>query len=148
MTPRSWKLRPYGRHSLVLFIAGLSFVAMGISMFFYIPGGPRIQALQIAVAWMPIEMWGLVFVCVGAVVVVSARWPVHAAGWGYSVLTGLSVGWSATYFFGWLFGDSPPSNLTYTVYWGLLAFLWWAISGLLNPAAKEAVDGVNEESST
>jgi hypothetical protein len=130
----------------VLFIAGMSFVAMGISFFFYIPGGPRIQALQIAVAWLPIEAWGVVFIGVGVAVVISSRWPAHAAAWGYAVLTGLSSGWSATYFLGWAVGDSAPGNLTYVVYWALLAFLWWAIGGLVNPSLKEEADGTNEES--
>lgn len=130
----------------MLFIAGLSFIASGLTFLFYIPGGPRVEALQIAVEWLPIEVWALVFVGVGIAVIVSSRWPYHAASWGYAVLTGLSCGWSATYLLGVLIGDSPPGNLTYVVYWALLAFLWWAISGLINPTSKEEVDGADEDS--
>jgi hypothetical protein len=142
----SLKFRPYGRHSLVLLMAGLSFVAMGISKFFYVPNGPRIQALVIAVEHMPIEAWGIVFISVGILVIISSRWPYHAAGWGYALLTGLSIGWSATYLLGVLLRDSSIGNLTLACYWGLLAFLWWSISGLLNPdRAAELREGEPHE---
>lgn len=146
MSSGLWRLRPYERHSLVLLIAGLSFVAMGVSMFFYLPNGPRIEALQVAIYWAPIEFWGTIFILVGLAVVVSARWPYHAAAWGYSVLTGLSLAWSGVYLAGLVLGDSAPGNFTYVLYWGLLAFLWWAISGLLNPVREEALYESDENS--
>lgn len=129
-----WRdLRPWKRHSLVLMVAGLVFVLIGFSYIFAEPTPARMQALSIAVAWMPLKYWGYVFMLAGVLAIISSRWPPISKTWGYMVLTGLSAGWGAFYAMGVIFDHSPVANLSGTLSWGLIGFLWWAISGLLNP---------------
>lgn len=126
-------LRPWKRHSLVLMVAGLVFVLVGISYILTEPTPSRLAALSVARSWMSFEAWGCVFIFAGFLAILSSRWPPVSKTWGYMVLTGLSAGWSAFYAMGVIFKDSPPSNLSGTLSWGLIGFMWWAISGLLNP---------------
>lgn len=132
------KLRPFKRHSLVLMVAGIVYVVIGLSYMLTASTPERQQALIIAVKWFPLDYWGGVWVGVGLLAVISSRWPPVFESWGYMVLTGMAAGWSATYLMGIYFYDSPMSNLSGVLTWGLLAFIWWAVSGLLNPD-KEAV---------
>ena len=125
--------RPYKRHGLVLTVAGFAYILTGLTYIFAEPTPNRKIALQIAFKWFPIEFWGSVFIVVGFLAIASSRWPKFSDSWGYMLLTGLSAGWSATYLMGVIIEDSPISNLTGALNWGLLAFLWWAISGFVNP---------------
>ncbi len=128
-----WGLRPWKRHSLILMVAGILYMLVGVT---YITDGPtrgREISLALLVQYAPIQFWGLVFLCCGALSVVSARWPPFTETWGYMVLTGLSTLWSLTYLAGMLFFKSPATYITQSFLWGMLAFMWWAISGLLNP---------------
>lgn len=125
--------RPFKRHSLVLTVAGICYILTGLTYIYAVPTENRKIALQIAFAWFPIEFWGMVFIIVGALAIVSSRWPKLSDSWGYALLTALSGGWAATYAAGVIFEDSPISNLTGALNWGLLAFIWWAISGFVNP---------------
>lgn len=129
-------VRPWKRHGLVLLVAGLVYVATGLSYILAEATPSRQVALGVALAWAPIAFWGAVFMAAGLLSIISSRWPTFAETWGYMVLTGLSAGWSATYAAGVIFFDSPAANLSGAFLWGLLSFLWWAISGLLNPDAK------------
>lgn len=130
----AWKgVRPFKRHSLVLLVAGFVFVAIGGSYLFAEPTESRLIALSVAISWMSLEKWGVVFVLCGALSIVSSRWPPISETWGYAVLTGLSAGWAAFYAMGVIFDESPAANLNGTLSWGLIAFMWWAISGLDNP---------------
>lgn len=128
-----WSTRPFKRHGLVLTVAGISYILTGITYILAEPTENRKIALRIALEWFPIEFWGSVFIVVGASAIISSRWPKFSDSWGYALLTGLSLGWSATYLMGVIIEDSPISNLTGALNWGLLAFLWWAISGFVNP---------------
>jgi hypothetical protein len=125
--------RPFKRHGLVLTVAGICYILTGLTYVYAKPTPARKIALQIAFAWFPIELWGTVFVIVGALAVLSSRWPVISDSWGYALLTGLAGGWAATYAAGVMLGNSPISNLTGALQWGLQAFIWWAISGFVNP---------------
>lgn len=141
-TPRRWiGIRPWTRHSLVLLVAGLAYIGIGSAYYYIIPGGPRWEALVVARHWMPLDIWASVFVLVGFMSIISSRWPPFADSWGYAVLTGLSSGWGAFYFAGVIFDDSPVSNLTGGFVWWLVAFMWWAISGLMNPDQVVIADG-------
>lgn len=129
-----WRaLRPWKRHSLVLMVAGLVYICIGFSYIFAEPTRAKTSALSVALSWMPFEAWGGVFIFAGLLSIMSSRWPPVSKTWGYMVLTGLSAGWSAFYWVGIVFENSSLSNLSGVLAWGLIAFMWWAISGLLNP---------------
>jgi hypothetical protein len=136
----AWKgVRPFKRHSLVLAVAGLVFIAIGGSYLFAEPTNSRVIALSVAIAWLPLEGWGVVFVFSGILAIISSRWPPISETWGYTVLTGLSAAWAAFYAMGVIFDNSPAANLSGTLSWGLIAFMWWAISGLTNPDPRPEV---------
>lgn len=143
--PRTWYgVRPWTKHSLVLLVSGLVYSGVGLS-YILAPADSRSRAaLSVAKSWMPIQGWGIVFLIIGLATVVSARWPPTADKWGYMILTGLSSGWSAFYFVGVIFVDTPASSLSGGCIWGLLAFMWWAISGLTNPVKVVVVRGTHE----
>lgn len=131
-------VRPWKRHSLVLMVAGLCYIAIGASYIWTEATPSRNVALKLSLSWFPIQFWGCVFIIAGLMAVISSRWPPVAETWGYMVLTGLSAGWGGTYALGVIFLHSPPQNLSGAILWGLLGFMWWGISGLLNPE-KEAM---------
>lgn len=136
LTPHPWRgIRPWKRHSLVLLVTGLVYILIGVAYGFSPATPQRKEALKFALIWTDgsFFIWGMVWILAGVLAIVSARWPPVSETWGYTVLTGLAAGWSAFYCVGVIFGDSPVSNLTQTLIFGLLAFLWWAISGLTNP---------------
>jgi hypothetical protein len=128
-----WGLRPYNRHSLILSVAGLCYMLTGATYISAAPTPARKAALAVALRWFPIEIWGMIFVIVGLLVVISSRWPRVSDSWGYALLTGLSAGWSATYAAGVIFEHAPIGNFTAVLQWALLAFLWWAVGGLVSP---------------
>lgn len=132
-------VRPWMRHSLVLMVAGLVYVLIGINYILAVPTHNREVALQVALDKAPVEFWGGVFIAAGALSIISSRWPPVAETWGYMVLTGLSLGWCVTYLTGVVLMDSPASNLSGSMTWGLLAFMWWAVSGLVNPGQAVVV---------
>lgn len=134
--PDTWKgIRPWTRHSQVLMVAGFVFIAIGFSYILAEPNPSRTVALQIALEWMPLDGWGWVFVTGGMLSIISSRYPPVSKTWGYMVLTGIAAGWSAFYVLPIipLFGDSPATNISGGLLWGLFGYLWWAISGLLDP---------------
>lgn len=132
-------VRPWSRHSLVLTVAGLAYIFIGLATYYIEDDGTRAVALTIARSWMPFEAWGFVFVIVGLCAMISARWPPKLDKWGYTLLTSLSAGWGAFYIMGVLFAGTPVSNLSGTAIYWLVAFMWWAISGLVNPEPKVIV---------
>lgn len=142
-------VRPWMRHGLVLFVAGLIYVAIGAFFMLAEDTTTLRQSLVVALDKAPIEFWGGVFIFTGLLSVISSRWPPVAETWGYMVLTGLSAGWSSTYATGYFLEEAPISNLIGASAWGLLGFLWWAISGLVNPGQAvvviEHVEATEEE---
>lgn len=130
---RFWGLRPWKRHSLILTVAGVLYAFIGVLYVRSPPTANREISLKILLQVAPIQVWGAVFVLSGLLAIVSSRWPMFSEKWGYAVLTGMSSGWAATYLLGVAFFNSPSNNLSQVMLWGLLAFMWWAISGLLNP---------------
>jgi hypothetical protein len=129
----AFTLRPFNRHSLILTFAGCAYTLTGANYVLASPTSARQIALAVALQWFPLEFWGMLFIFVGLLTMLSSRWPRLSDSWGYAILTALSAGWSATYAAGVIFEKSPVANLTGTVQWGLLAFLWWAIPGLVTP---------------
>lgn len=130
-------VRPWRRHSTVLVVAGFVYIVIGFIYAITPPSPERLQSLWFADQWWPLQIWGYIFMVTGLLAIVSSRWPPISKTWGYTVMTGLSGAWSAFYFVGVLFGGSPIQNLSGSGIWGLVAFLWWAISGLSNPGDRE-----------
>lgn len=132
---RYWGTRPWTRHSMVLMVAGFVYMAIGYAYFNAELTEDRREAIEVGLRWTNIQGWGIVFFLTGLSASISSRWPPVAEKWGYMVLTGLSAGWAAVYALSIIFSGSPVQNFTAVLLWGLMAFLWWAISGLLNPPA-------------
>jgi hypothetical protein len=128
-----WGLRPWKRHSTILMVAGIMYAFIGYAFFSAPPNKTRDVMLVVVLQIAPIQFWGGVFFFAGILTSISARWPRHAETWGYMVLTGLSAGWAAAYLMGVSFFKAPTAGITAALVWSLLAFIWWAISGLLNP---------------
>lgn len=126
-------VRPWMRHSLVLMVAGIVYTTIGVSYILAEPNPSRERSLVVALDKLPFEAWGGIFIFCGALAVLSSRWPPVAETWGYMVLTGLSAGWSATYATGVIFKHTGWTNMSGALLWGLMGFMWWAVSGLVNP---------------
>lgn len=130
---RFWGLRPWKRHSTILMVVGVLYALIGFAYVTAPPNKAREATLVVVLQIAPIQFWGGVFFVAGVLTSISSRWPPFAETWGYMLLTGLSAGWAAAYLLGILFFNAPTAGITAAVLWSLLAFMWWAISGLLNP---------------
>lgn len=129
-----WRgIRPFKRHGLVLLVAGVVYILIGGSYIFTEVTPTRRVALQIAIDWFPMPVWGVIFGVAGGLAIISSRWPPVSETWGYTVLTGLSAGWGAFYAVAIIFSDSPHANFSGALIWGFMGFMWWAVSGLVNP---------------
>jgi hypothetical protein len=126
-------LRPWQRHSLVLAVAGTVYILVGVSYIVSTPTPSREISLSLALAWMSFPAWGFVWMVVGSLAILSSRWPPASETWGYTTMTGLAAAWSAFYILGICFFDAPKQGFSGVLVWGLVAFMWWAISGLVNP---------------
>lgn len=127
-----WGLREWNRNSLVVLVAGLSYVAIGATYVGTSAEATRESALAPALLVMPLSSWGYVWIAVGILAMVSSRWPPASETWGYAALSGLASLWSGVYLFGVIDGASGQSISGFFV-WALVAFLWWAIAGLIAP---------------
>lgn len=126
--------RPWERHSLVLLVGGLVYIGVGLIFMTTTELTPSREAtLALALSHAPLPTWGFIFVAGGVLVCSSSRWPSFHNTWGYMILTGVASGWSGMYLIGYIFVFTHHGTLAYAMIWGLLAFLWWAISGLVNP---------------
>jgi hypothetical protein len=128
-----WGLRPWKRHSMILLVAGVLYALIGYQYIIAPPNKTRDDSLVVVLQIAPLWVWGITYLVAGVLVMLSSIWPPFSETWGYMVLAGLSAAWMATYFIGYMFFHAPPSGLSGSLLWGLLAFMWWAISGLLNP---------------
>lgn len=131
--PKWIGLRPIRTHSVVLTVAGFVYIAIGITYLSADPTFQRLQALKYALNIIDYNTWGFVWIFVGVLSVVSSRWPPVSETWGYMLLTGQASAWALFFAASIVFGNSPQSNWTGVFSWGLLAFMWWAISKLVNP---------------
>lgn len=130
---RLWGLRPWKRHSLILMVVGVLYGLVGFQYIISDAIPSRQSALYVVLQAAPMEFWGGLFIFAGVLSMISSRWPPFAETWGYMVLTGMSTCWSLSHLTGILFFGASPAYSTQVVLWGCLAFMWWAISGLLNP---------------
>lgn len=133
-TTNRWRgIRSFERHSLVLSVAGAVYVLIGVSLILSDPTPSRIASLRYALRLLDFSQWGVVFIFAGLLSILSSRWPPISETWGYQALTGLSAGWACFYLTGVVFGDAPTQSLSGFLSWGLIGFMWWAVSGLVNP---------------
>lgn len=135
-----WGFRGWTRHSLILIFAGIMYIGIGIAFL----NTPAIYAkdpsLKIALAWFSLDGWGWIYICCGSATMLSSLWPMGSEKWGYTVLSSLSSAWSVFYLFAVIFVKGVPKLvLIQSLLWGILAFLWWAISGLISPEAAKQV---------
>lgn len=127
-------VRPWKRHSLILVMAGLAHVMMGMAYLYLEEGGPRMRMLVIPLNVAPVKFWAILFMGVGVFIILSSIWPQRSEKWGYAVATGLSASWSAQYLIGAYFlHEYYASNIAMGALFALIAFLYWGISGLVNP---------------
>jgi hypothetical protein len=128
---KKWfSFRPWERHSLVLMVGGFVYIFVGLA---FINAthltATRELSMAVALRHAPLSTWGFIFAASGVLAIVSAKWPGFSDRWGYMILTGLSSGWAGMYLFNYIFYFTDKTTLTYGLLWGLMAFLWWAISG-------------------
>lgn len=132
-----FRLRPWKRHSLVLAVLGTLYILNGVTFIFADASANRRLSLQVAISIMPLWAWGGVFIATGGLGVLSSRWPPASETWGYTALAGLSALWACFYAWGVAYG-APVETVTGVFTWGGMSFLWWAISGLVNPSSAAA----------
>jgi len=133
-TLHPWRgFRKFERHGLVLFVAGIIYVLVGVAYALADPTPARLESLKYAVTILSYNNWGYVFIFIGLLAMVSSKWPPISETWGYQALTGQSTAWCGFYLTGILFGGAPWSGITGALLWGILGFMWWAVSGLVNP---------------
>lgn len=137
---KMWGVRPWTRHGLILVVVGVLYALVGFQYLNATPNINRERALAVLLRVAPIQFWGGVFILAGVLTIMSSRWPPFAEKWGYVILTGLSAGWAAAYLMGILFFHAPSASVTQVILWGLLSFMWWAVSGLLNPDKTAVTD--------
>lgn len=126
-------VRPWTRHSLVLLVAGMVYTVIGIVYLGTPDDGPTWRALVIAREWFSLDGWAVMWIVVGVLSMISSKWPPVAEKWGYMALTGLAALWGAFYILGVIFGPNGISSAAVGMLWWLIAFMWWAISGLISP---------------
>jgi hypothetical protein len=118
------------------------YIAFGLSLIETKLTFSREEGLQIALQWFPIEVWGMLWIAVGAMAILSSRWPPALERWGYMSLTGFTAGWASIYLFGIIFGTAPWTNASFVIVWTMVAFVWWGVSGLVDPPLpKEEPNG-------
>lgn len=133
------KFKPWTRHGGILVVAGCVYILAGFVQIFSRPTESQVEALYFALHLMPIDGWGVGFVVVGLIALISSRWPNWHRSWGYTVLTGWSAAWSAFLFAGATLTDAKVVYFGTAGTWALLAYLWWAVSGLMSPIEDEGV---------
>lgn len=140
--PKWHAVKPWNRHGLILTVVGVAYILIGITYAIAPPSEARREALHLAFSIMPFSWWGVGFIVVGIISTMSSRWPSLPRTLGYSTLTGWSAAWAGFNIVGGL--SQHDTHLSYAaggLAWGLMGFLWWAISGLICPPKERGVRG-------
>lgn len=138
-------LRPWRRHSMVLAFAGSVYLLLGLLMVMLPMTDQRASSLVLVLRLAPIEFWGGVWILFGLLTLSSTRWPAESSEtWGYTALAWLAGWWSAQFVVGVVLLGAPMTSLNGSLVYGLLGFLWWAISGLENPKENVDVEQISE----
>jgi hypothetical protein len=125
--------RPWTRHSLVLMIAGTVYIFVGVVYIQTREGSNTWNSLFIARDWFSLDAWGIIWIILGLLSIISSKWPPVAEKWGYMALTSLAATWGTFYILGVIFGPNSIGTLAVGLLWWLVSFMWWAISGLVSP---------------
>ncbi|QJD49660.1 membrane protein [Gordonia phage Secretariat] len=136
-----YHVKPWSRHGLILTTAGITYIAIGVMFCSQEATELRSENLKLALEIMPYRGWGIGFIVVGIITVISARWPYAPKSLGYSVLTGWSTAWAGFH----IFGGIETGNTAYVASgfsWAMVAFMWWAVSGLISPPKERTIGGV------
>lgn len=134
-------LRPWRRHGLVLAVAGAVYVFIGWTYVMAPADSSRESSLRVPLEIAPLSLWGIAWLSVGLLGVLSSRWPPASEKWGYTLMSALAALWACFYVAGIILGGSPQA-LSGALVWALVAFLWWAVSGLDNPHRPVEGDGL------
>lgn len=121
------------RHSLILLGAGAIYIGIGIGFLNAPPIVAKDPSLKVALQWLTVTQWGWVYIGAGIAAMISSLWPMGKKVWGYMMLTALSIAWGLFYAIAILFYGAPALSWISALIWGLLAFIWWAVSGLISP---------------
>ena len=124
-------LRPWQQHSHVLAVAGGVYVTYGAVALILADPTARTSSRGIA-DLIPAGIWGALWIAVGLLALVSTRWPPGSKTWGYTALSSLAAWWAACYLTGAFIGTGTfqPGG---AIVWALVAYLWYAVAGLVNP---------------
>lgn len=138
-TDRKWtQLRPWRRHSLVLFLGGFVYVLYGFVLLALPLTDSRKEGLVVALRWVDIDALGGLWLIAGGCAILSTRWPAWSETWGYMALSAMATFWSLVYLAG-LFLGAPHSGVASILVWSLVTVLWWGISGLRNPVKEPPI---------
>lgn len=130
---KTFKESHWTRHSLVLIVAGLIYIGIGYA-FVVSPGYVgKDPSLKSALRLLTLDQWGFVYIGTGVLATISAFSPIGKKTWGYMILTAISSAWALLYVISVITGGAPKITLLSSLIWLLLAFIWWAVSGLLSP---------------
>lgn len=127
-----WR-RHWTRHSLILIGAGLIYIGIGIGFHAAPPIVAKDPSLVVALHWLSMHAWGWVYIAAGTIALSASLWPSKNKVWGYMVLTGLSSAWACFYALAIVFHHAPSLVWISVLLWSVLAFNWWAVSGLISP---------------
>lgn len=133
MDVSDYKFRPFTRHSLVLLVGGFMLFVYGFVVHTWTPDGPRAASIAVALKLAPLDFWAVLWSCVGFFAMASSVWPAASEKWGYALLTAASSGWSAVYLTGLFISGNNVGEASGAIIWAVIAFLWWAVAGLMNP---------------
>lgn len=134
---RFMTFKPWTRHGGILVVAGFVYILVGVLYIVGTETDAQAEALYFALHLMSMNAWGVGFIVTGTIALISSRWPNWPKSWGYTVLTGWSAAWAAFYFSGALFTEAKVVYFGTAGVWALLAYLWWAVSGLISPSKDE-----------
>ena len=135
---RRWnQFKQWDRHSLILTVVGVSYVLIGCGLILSPTG--RLNESKVNV--LPDDWWYVGFMVVGAISIISSRWPNKPRTLGYAILTGWTAATAGLYILSGIL-DDLNGLITQGVTWALIAFLWWAISGLICPPTERGRYGV------
>lgn len=134
-----FSLKPWDRHSGILVVAGVAYMVIGGLYILDVQSQTQYEAMYYALRIMSFNAWGCGFILIGLTSILSARWPNWPKAWGYVVLTGWSSAWSMFFIAGALLTEARIVYFSMGALWALLAFLWWAVSGLVSPSKNEEV---------